>query len=202
MPKLGMEPIRKAQLIKATFECIHKYGFAGTTIKRISNQAGASTGIISHYFGGKGGLLEATMRNLLKLLGRNAQQGTNLSDDPKDRLIAIINSNFAEQQITPEAVTVWLAFWGQALHDPALARLQKVNIGRLRSNLRYWLKQLLPGELACFTADGLAALIDGLWLRGAFEDNGIQRKEARRICLDYVELQLASRRHKFIKQEY
>jgi len=192
MPKLGMEPIRKAQLVKATFDCIHKYGFAGTTILRISRQAGVSTGIISHYFGGKSGLLDATMRDLLKLLGRNAQRGATLSDNPKDRIIAIINSNFAARQITPEAITVWLAFWGQALHDPALGRLQKINIGRLRSNLRYWLRQLLPREQACFTADGLAALIDGLWLRGAFQKDGIKRSEARRICVDYVELQLAS----------
>lgn len=198
MPKLGMGPIRKAQLIKATFDCIHQYGFAGTTIMRISNQAGVSAGIISHYFDGKEGLLEATMRDLLKLLGRNAQQRTNLSDDPKGRIIAIINSNFAEQQITPEAVTVWLAFWGRALHDPALARLQKINIRRLRSNLRYWLRKLLPREPAFFTADGLAALIDGLWLRGAFQEEGIQREEARDICLDYVNLQL----EKSIKQEY
>lgn len=192
MPKLGMKRIREAQLINATFECIHKYGFSGTTIARVSQQAGVSTGIISHYFGGKDGLLEATMRDLLKHLNQNALKQTKPSDDPETRIVTIINSNFAEEQVTPEAVTVWLAFWGQAIHVPALARLQRINLRRLRSNLRYWLKHLLPEDQARLTADGLAALIDGLWLRGAFDPKGINRPEARLICLNYLNLQLQS----------
>ncbi|MEP3889482.1 MAG: transcriptional regulator BetI [Hellea sp.] len=191
MPKLGMEPIRRAQLTQATFDCIHKFGFSGTTIARISKQAGVSTGIISHYFGGKSGLLDATMRQLLRHLGSNLASGSSTSTDPKDRIVDIINSNFAEEQVTPEAVTVWLAFWGQALHDPMLKRLQNVNLRRLQSNLRFWLKQLFPKEQAYRVAEGLAALIDGLWLRGAFDEKGIQRRDARHICLDYLESQLA-----------
>ena len=190
MPKVGMEPIRKAQLIEATFECIYRYGFAGTTIARVARQAGVSTGIISHYFGGKDGLLESTMRVLLKQLGINAKVSSKSPDNPREHIIAIINSNFAEQQVTPQANTVWLAFWGQALHVPALSRLQKVNLGRLRSNLRYWLKQLLPEERARTVADGLAAMIDGLWLCGAFQPGGINYNDARRICLDYLNLEL------------
>ena len=120
MPKVGMEPIRKAQLIEATFECIYRYGFAGTTIARVARQAGVSTGIISHYFGGKDGLLESTMRVLLKQLGINAKVSSKSPDNPREHIIAIINSNFAEQQVTPQANTVWLAFWGQALHVPRL----------------------------------------------------------------------------------
>ena len=114
MPKIGMEPIRKAQLIEATFECIYRYGFAGTTIERVARQAGVSKGIISHYFGDKDGLLEATMRGLVRQLDINARTRNRHSTDPKERIIAIIGSNFAEQQVTPEAITVWLAFWAQA----------------------------------------------------------------------------------------
>jgi len=191
MPKLGMGPIRKAQLIQATFECIHKYGFSGTTIAKVSKQAGVSAGIISHYFGGKDGLLEATMRDLLKSLNKAASDESRSIRDPKERIVAIINANFAEEQVTGAAVTVWLAFWGQALHVPALARLQRANLQRLQSNLRYWLGQLLSKEEASFVAEGLAAMIDGIWLRGAFKDEGIIRRDARKLCLDYLELQLA-----------
>ncbi len=190
MPKLGMAPIRRAQLIQATFECIHEFGFQGTTIAKVSKIAGVSTGIVSHYFGGKGGLLEATMRHLLKSLNRAASGNSKNSDDPKDRIIAIINANFSSEQVTPAAATVWLAFWGQALHDPALARLQRVNLSRLQSNLRYWLCKLMVRNDAKFVAEGLAAMIDGIWLRGAFQTGGIDQKEATRLCLDYLERQL------------
>ena len=190
MPKIGMKPIRRAQLIEATFECIYRHGFAGTTIARVAEQAGLSTGIISHYFGNKDGLLEATMRGLLRQLDIIARTHNKDSKDPKERIIAIIGSNFAEQQVTPEATTVWLAFWAQALHVPSLTRLQRANLNRLRSNLRYWLKQLLPAARARTVADGLAAMIDGLWLYGAFQQDGIQQDEARRICLNYLDLEL------------
>ena len=128
--KSEWEPIRKAQLIEATFECIYRYGFAGTTIERVARQAGVSKGIISHYFGGKDGLLEATMRGLVRQLDINARTRNRHSTDPKEHIIAIIGSNFAEQQVTPEAITVWLAFWAQALHSPSLTRLQRVNLSR------------------------------------------------------------------------
>ena len=65
MPKVGMEPIRRQQLIKATMAAIDEVGLAEATVMRIARHAGVSAGIISHYFGGKDGLLEATMRQIL-----------------------------------------------------------------------------------------------------------------------------------------
>ena len=59
MPKLGMQPIRRRQLIQATLETIDDVGLADATIARIAKRAGVSAGIISHYFGGKDGLLDS-----------------------------------------------------------------------------------------------------------------------------------------------
>ena len=61
MPKVGMEPIRRQQLIDATIESVAQRGLQATTINSISKNAGLSSGIISHYFGGKQGLIEATV---------------------------------------------------------------------------------------------------------------------------------------------
>ena len=45
MPKVGMEPVRKKQLIEATLE-VAEVGYHGTTINLISKRAGLSSGII------------------------------------------------------------------------------------------------------------------------------------------------------------
>ena len=190
MPKLGMEPIRKAQLMAAAFECIHEYGFPGTTIARVSEKAGVSVGVTSHYFGSKEGLLEATMRQLIKQLSTGEVPEGIDPADAKSRILHIIDSNFAQQQVNPKAIVVWLAFWGHAIHVPSLTRLQRVNKVRLQSNLGWWLRKLLPVEQARFAAEGLAALIDGLWLRGALQAEGIDTARARQLCVDYLELQL------------
>src|SRR5690625_6795075 len=61
LPKIGMQPIRRQQLIQATMAAIDEVGLADATVLRIARHAGVSAGIISHYFGGKDGLLEATI---------------------------------------------------------------------------------------------------------------------------------------------
>lgn len=50
MPKVGMQPIRRRQLIDATLEAINEVGMHDATIAQIARRAGVSTGIISHYF--------------------------------------------------------------------------------------------------------------------------------------------------------
>ncbi len=194
MPKVGMQPLRHAQLIEATLTCVHRYGLADTTIAKISREAGVSSGIISHYFGGKDGLLEASMRQMLRDLGAGVAARATGAGSAREHLHAIIEGNFAFEQVAPRSVTTWLAFWAQAMHVPALARLQRVNMRRLQSNLRYHLRQLLPAARARLVADGCAALIDGLWLRGAFEPGGIDADHARRLCRDYLHLQLGELR--------
>ena len=57
MPKIGMEEIRKDQVIKATERCIVEKGYSNMSVKDISAEASVSTGIIYHYFNNKEDLL-------------------------------------------------------------------------------------------------------------------------------------------------
>lgn len=197
MPKVGMQPIRRKQLINATIQCIYREGLLGTTVKKVSQEAGVSSGIINHYFGGKDHMLEATMREVLR---RHQQAGIRRLHDchsHEDRIRTIIEINFSPLQTDPATVCTWLAFWAQAMHVPALSRLQKLNTKRLYSNLLYSLKHLLCPEQAAFIAEGLAALIDGLWLRGAFSENGIDSERAVEVVWSFYQSQLlASRQQK------
>ncbi|EWY42660.1 transcriptional regulator [Skermanella stibiiresistens SB22] len=191
MPKVGMEPIRRQQLIEATITSISRYGFADATISRISKEAGVSTGIIHHYFGSKDDLLEATMRTLLQQLRRDVVERLSAASTPEQRLAAIIDGNFADAQFDRPVIVAWLAFWAQVPHVPELARLQRVNARRLRSNLLYDLRRLLPNGRAEEAATGLAALIDGLWLRASL-DGAENPATARTIVRGYLAAQLGT----------
>jgi TetR/AcrR family transcriptional repressor of bet genes len=190
MPKIGMEPVRRAQLIDATCESIFQYGMADTTINKISGLAGVSTGIISHYFGGKNELIEATMRKILIDLADAVATRVRKAATPRQKILAIIEGNFSHHQTSARFVTSWLAFWSQSVHVPSLARLQNINKRRLRSNLVYWYRRLLSSDDATMAAEGMAALIDGLWLRGALEQNGFDSQQATAIAFDYLNRQL------------
>lgn len=188
MPKLGMQPIRQRQLINATLEAINEVGMHDATIAQIARRAGVSTGIISHYFRDKNGLLEATMRDINSQLRHavlhrlRALQGARA----ELRLRAIVAGNFDDTQISHAAMKAWLAFWASSMHQPMLYRLQQVASKRLLSNIVYEFKRELPREQAQQAGYGLAALIDGLWLRAALSGEPFNLSLAQALTTHFI----------------
>src|SRR5437016_4231916 len=127
MPKVGMGPVRRAQIIQATLQTIDQVGLANTTLALVAKLAGISTGIVSHYFGDKLGLLEATMRHILGDLWRATRtRRENLKDQSaRAQLYAIVDANFDDSQVSGPVIKTWLAFWSSSMHEPALKRLQR-----------------------------------------------------------------------------
>ena len=193
MPKVGMQPIRRSQLIAATLEAVDRVGLADASIAYIARQAGVSNGIISHYFQDKNGLLEATMRHLMQALSDAVRERRHSlkSSDPRAHLRALVDGNFDDSQVNGPAIKTWLAFWAASMHHPALRRLQRINDHRLYSNLCGQFRQVLAPFEARAPARGLAALIDGLWLRGALSGEAFDTEQARQIAYDYLDLQLS-----------
>ena len=193
MPKVGMPDIRKPQLVKATMTVIDRVGLHAASIALISKEAGVSTGIINHYFGGKHGLLEETMREILRQLSNTIT--TQLKSLPVDahqqRITAIVNGNFEGYQAENEVAKTWLAFWSYSMHNAQLKRLQRVNEKRLLSHLKIELKKMFNYQQADLVAHGIASLIDGIWLRGTLNPEGIDANKARTVINDYIEKQLS-----------
>lgn len=188
MPKVGMPEVRKPQLIRATMQTIHKVGLHKASVAMISQCAGVSPAIINHYFGGKAGLLEATMKTVLKSLAQSITERLQQipQADISGRIMAVVEGNFDPLQLDDEVVKTWLTFWSYSMHEPRLHRLQQVNEKRLLSFLRRELKRALPAQAAAFHAQGIAALIDGIWLRGALSPQGINRQMALNLVIDYL----------------
>jgi TetR/AcrR family transcriptional repressor of bet genes len=193
MPKIGVQSIRKQQLIQATLAVINEVGMQEASFVLIARKAGVSTGIISHYFRDKSGLLEATMRHIQYQLGFGIAMRLRLlsGENPKARIQAIVEGNFDSTQISEAAMKTWLAFWASSMHQPNLNRLQRVNDRRLYSNLSYEFGRALSKPAARRAAKGLAALIDGLWLRSALSNESFPVTEALSITNEYIDMQLA-----------
>lgn len=191
MPKKGVEPVRREQLIRATFETIDEMGMADATVATIARKAGLSSGIVAHYFGDKDGLLNAAMRQILReLKAAVARYRDDAGADPRAQLRAIVDGNFDDSQTNGTAMRVWLTFWAASMHQPELARLQRANDQRLFSNLCHQFNRVLPHARARMAARGLAAMVDGLWLRGSLVGGQFNAEKARRIAFDYIDFQL------------
>ena len=189
MPKVGMQPIRRQQLIEATLAAVNEVGMHDASISQIARRAGVSNGIISHYFRDKNGLLEATMRDLISHLGDAVRQRLRplQGSEARLRLRAIAEGNFDESQTNSAAMKTWLAFWVSSMHSPQLKRLQRVNSRRLFSNLSAEFRRCLPKAQARRAANGLAGMIDGLWLRSALSGDSFDRREALEITFEYID---------------
>ncbi|MGB5705673.1 MAG: TetR family transcriptional regulator, partial [Arenicellales bacterium] len=54
---------RRASLLQAAIITVARYDIEGATVERICNEAGASRGLIAHYFDSKESLLLAALEN-------------------------------------------------------------------------------------------------------------------------------------------
>ena len=66
MPKLGMEPIRRAETINAALDCFCDFGIEKTTLDLVAERAGFSKGIVVYYFKSKHLLVIECLKAFLK----------------------------------------------------------------------------------------------------------------------------------------
>ena len=85
MPKVGMEPIRRDALVRATIAEIGAAGSLDVTVSRIAKRAGMSSALAHHYFGGKDQIFEAAMRQILRDYSAEGTAGGGWSCGPRPR---------------------------------------------------------------------------------------------------------------------
>ena len=188
MPKLGMEPIRRAALVQATIAEIGATGTLDVTVSQIAKRAGVSSGLAHHYFGGKEQIFLAAMRHTLTVYGAEVRGALIMADTPHERVRAIVKASFSQTNFRREVVAAWLNFYVLAQVTDEAKRLLIVYQHRLRSNLAYSLRPLV-GARAAEVADRVAALIDGAYLKHTLGDDLPKPDEVLRQILDYVALE-------------
>ncbi len=189
MPKLGMEPIRKAALVNATIVEIGRTGSLDVTVSQIAKRAGMSTALAHHYFGGKEAMFLAAMRHVLSIYGAEVRGALAVAEGSEGRLNAIVRASFSPANFRREVVGAWLNFYVLAQTVPEARRLLAVYQGRLRSNLLVCLRPL-AGDRAESVTKGLGALIDGAYLREALSGTAPDSKASVAMVLEYIAAEL------------
>lgn len=194
MPKIGAGAVRRKAMVEAAIVEIGEAGSLDVTVSQIARRAGMSPALAHHYFGSKDQMFLAAMRHILKLYGASVRRRMALVQTPLERLHAIIDASFAPDQFDREVVAAWLSFYVRALQSDEASRLLQVYARRLHSNLVFNLRQLMDHQSAQATSQGLAAIIDGLYIRHALQDFAPAQAEVRVMVLDYLDLCLARNR--------
>ncbi|SFE91714.1 transcriptional regulator, TetR family [Sulfitobacter brevis] len=190
MPKVGMEPIRRSALVKATIAEIGAAHSLDVTVGQIARRAGMSTALAHHYFGGKDQIFLAAMRHILIEYGTEVRARLADARTPRARAEAIIIASFDETCFAPGTVNAWMTLYAASRTSDDTKRLLRLYQRRLRSNLTHALRSISRHPVA--DADTLAALIDGLYLRAALSSRGTA-SAARASALSTLELLLKDR---------
>lgn len=184
--------IRRRELISAAREVLETQGVAGATLERVAEKAGASKGIVLHYFGTKQRLLVYVLRHSNAALRAEVVRRMRLATTAEERLWAIISANFSPEFFNALGGQAWLALCNEVPREPEFKRLQLVFHARMHSNLVSALKQLLSRDEIEEFAIGLSSLIDGLWLRIATNSGSISRAVALEIMAKAIRSRLGS----------
>lgn len=185
MPKVGMEPIRRAALVKATITEIGRTGSLDVTVSQIAKRAGMSSALAHHYFGSKEQIFLAAMRHILTLYGAEVRGALATAEGLDERLRAVIRASFGTGSFRREVASAWLNFYVLAQTRPEARRLLSVYQRRLRSNLLHGLRPLI-GERAEVVALGVGAMIDGLYIREVLKGGTHDGAAAARLVWDHL----------------
>lgn len=178
MKLTSLSDIRRKELRQAAFKVLQREGLTGATLERVATEAGASKGIVLHYFNSKQELFEQVMREANSALRDEVISRLKRASTPAQRLEAIILGNFAPQFFQPLICQAWLSLCAEVPRDQKLAKIQQIIHARMDTNLRSALKGIVAKEKIAANSLAISMFIDGIWLRCGVFPSGISRGEA------------------------
>jgi AcrR family transcriptional regulator len=196
-PKVGVAPVRRRQIVRATIRCLARDGYAALTMKKVSRAAGVSQGILHYYFADKRAILVEALHAVVRDLDRRVAAAQSRSgDSPRARLRALIRACLTSAVEEREIWVVFVEFWGEMMHDAklravnaALYRRMRRLIGRLvRDGVRRGMFRSVDAGAA---AAVVLALVDGLSLQLAFDPRALGVAGATRMCEEAILRHLA-----------
>lgn len=153
------------KILESTLEIVGELGLENLTIRKVSQHAGVSVGIVHHHFDNKSNLVYQTYDHLVSIAREQMTQARSEIDDPIIRLKRTAELCFIPELITRGAANVWPQMWSNSVYEPRIKRLCTLFSRRLISNLQYDFKAAgCHPELARIYAMQTSALIHGLWV--------------------------------------
>jgi AcrR family transcriptional regulator len=109
-------------------------GFDGTSVRAITEAAGANLAAVTYHFGSKEGLYEAVLRELLRPMRSVIAQAIRMRGTPLSRIGRVVRSMVVHMGQNPGNPRLMLQqLTGSPLPHPAVQSLMKSNLQRLQA---------------------------------------------------------------------
>jgi TetR/AcrR family transcriptional repressor of bet genes len=178
--------VRREQIVRATIRCLARDGYARLTMKRVAAEASVSQGILHYYFRDKAAMLAAAALRVTADLDRRVAAEARGVRDARGRLRAVIRACLETAVHRRDFWTVFIEFWGEALHDRRLAAVNRQAYVRARRLIGAGLAQgIAAGEFRRVEVQEAAAvvlgLLDGVSLQLTFDHGLMTLPRAARV---------------------
>ena len=104
---------RKNQIVKATVDCISRYGYNNFSMQDVARIAGVSKGIIHYYFLNKDDLMMSVLEHVASDISRLLNNGMSEAEDPLKKLELFLGTCLNIVRKTKEYYQVNMDFWTQ-----------------------------------------------------------------------------------------
>lgn len=175
--------LRREQLIEATIATIARKGLSQMTLTDVALAAGVSHGLVNFHFQSKERLLAETLRFMSEEHRRIwASALAAAGADPAQQLNALILCEFEDGGQTPERLTAWCAFWGEAKNRPLYLEQcgdnDRAHIEAFESACRSLVAEAGYALDPARAARILRLAIEGMWLELMFSAKPYDSEEA------------------------
>ena len=184
---------RRECLIRSAIAAVAEHDLAGATVERICHGAGASRGLIAHYFDSKEELLLTAAGETYdaQAMAVKAAIAADKSLSGEARLKSMARSSFEAPIYSPHAIAAWQAFSNASRFQPAFMAV----IRQVSENLQELYRPAFAAAAeergtsldANRAAIGLVVLVDGLWNSLATGRDALAPKDAIEIAHRFIE---------------
>jgi TetR/AcrR family transcriptional repressor of bet genes len=186
-----MGPIRRAQIFRAATEVIARESFSGTTLKKVADAAGVSTGTVNHYFSNKRAMLLETLNHISGEWNESTRQAVYGAEPGIPRLRSLVEAAGPRSSINKLRWKVWMAAWGEALQFPelrlALRRSRQEWTAILADALELINKELRGPEIDAREIAGLYdALQNGLFVALVTNDSPGEDRQVTELLFAFL----------------
>ena len=183
--------VRRQQLIEATMACIREYGLDGTTIAKVTQEAGLSNGIVNFYFKTKQELLSETLRSIHTEYHTKIDAIFSNQKDARDSLLEIVNHHLSPEICTSDKVAVWSAFSSARAYRTEYQSICEQDESEFQAGLNRLFEEMIKNnELQGFDSNSLArgfeGLLDNIWLEFLYTPTMFDFSEAKTTCINYL----------------
>jgi AcrR family transcriptional regulator len=166
-------------------------GVDGCSVRKISERAEVSTGLINYHYPTINHLVaDAYIHLSFRFLNSAIELSEPYKEKPRQQIKIFLGAIFAQEVMQRDVLRAWVVFWGLIDTTPEMQSAHKESNKTFNAYLESIFRALATDAESLspkMAASGLSAMIDGLWLEWCLQTDSFTCADCIQICEHWVD---------------